>query len=390
MKKLFLLLMIFFSCNKLEKDIELVQFNSQANCVEKEFLLEDIADVSYVFFKMDKDGAVFRGRPLHITQNTVVMFDFPTGDFHLFDLRGNLVSCFNHKGMGPDDYMSVISAFVDERKDELYVVEKNKIKIYSKTGTFIRTLNLPKDAWVYEAVDYDDSSILLVDNYERATGTYADLANTDADTYMEPFVRISKEDGRVIEYITVPKDFSVDMTAPFQVGERTMKIGGPLYRIVSNKDGFLLSNPEIDTLFLFSREEKLSPIWVHNPSVKDMETKNYLNAYVEAGGYQFFEKVTLKVEKTPPLPSVALLFESKTNTFFRQKVMMKDFEGEIIPITPEIIQRTRNAYVGHVMLSLPKLKEALEAGRLSGRLKEIVSASSEEGNDILMLLHFKH
>ena len=219
-------MMIFFSCNKLEKDIELVQFNSQANCVEKEFLLEDIADVSYVFFKMDKDGAVFRGKPLHITQNTVVMFDFPTGDFHLFDLRGNLVSCFNHKGMGPDDYMSVISAFVDERKDELYVVEKNKIKIYSKTGTFIRTLNLPKDAWVYEAVDYDDSSILLVDNYERATGTYADLANTDADTYMEPFVRISKEDGRVIEYVTVPKDFSVDMTAPFQVGERTMKIGG--------------------------------------------------------------------------------------------------------------------------------------------------------------------
>lgn len=69
---------------------------------------------------------------------------------------------------------------------------------------------------------------------------------------------------------------------------------------------------------------------------------------------------------------------------------MKDFEGEIIPITPEIIQRTRNAHVGHVMLSLPKLKEALEAGRLSGRLKEIVSVSSEEDNDILMLLHFKH
>ena len=58
---------------------------------------------------------------------------------------------------------------------------------------------------------------------------------------MEPFVRISKVDGSVIEYITVPKDFSVDMTATFQMGERTMKIGGPLYRIVSNKDGFLLS-----------------------------------------------------------------------------------------------------------------------------------------------------
>lgn len=390
MKKILLLLMIFFSCNMSEKNVELVQFNSQDDCIEKEFLLEDIADISYVFFKMDKDDSAFRGVPLYISQNTIVIFDFPTGDFHLFDLRGNLISSFNHKGGAPNDYMSVISVFVDERKDELYVVEKNKIKIYSKTGTFIRTLNLPKDAWVYEAVEYDDSSILLADNYERATGTYADLANTDGDTYMEPFVRISKEDGRVIEYIIVPKDFSIDLTAPFQVGERTMKIGGPLYRIVSNKDGFLLSNPEIDTLFLFSREEKLSPIWVHNPSVKDMETKNYLNAYVEAGGYQFFEKVTLKVEKIPPLPSVALLFDSKTNTFFRQKVMMKDFEGKVIPITPEIIQRTRDAHVGHVMLSLPELKEALEAGRLSGRLKEIVSASSEEGNDILMLLYFKH
>ena len=55
MKKFFLLLMIFFSCSKSEKNIELVQFNSQANCIEKEFLLEDIADVSYVFFKIDKE-----------------------------------------------------------------------------------------------------------------------------------------------------------------------------------------------------------------------------------------------------------------------------------------------------------------------------------------------
>ena len=74
MKKFFLLLMIFFSCSKSEKNIELVQFNSQANCIEKEFLLEDIADVSYVFFKIDKDDTAFRGIPLHISKNTIVIF----------------------------------------------------------------------------------------------------------------------------------------------------------------------------------------------------------------------------------------------------------------------------------------------------------------------------
>lgn len=389
MKKLFLFLTIFLSCSISEKEVDLVQFNSQSNYLEKEFVLEDIADVSYVFFKMDKQGAAFRGKPLHISLNTITIFDFPTGDFHLFDLKGNLTSHFNRKGSGPEDYMNVISAFVDEKKGELYVIEKNKIKVYNKEGIFLRTLHLPNEAWVYEAAEYDDNSILLADNYERATGTYADLATKEADTYAEPFVRISKTDGNLIEYIPIPKDFSVDMTAPFQMGEMTMKVGGPLYRIVANKQGFLLYNQEIDTLFLYSKNETLNPIWVHTPPVKDMETKDYLNAYVEAGGYQFFEKVTLKIEKTPPPPSLALVYDPNVTTFFRQKVMMKDFKGKVIPITPELVQRTRNAQIGHLMLPLSELKQALNEGLLSGDLKEIVTASEEEGNDVLMLLHFK-
>lgn len=388
MKKLFLLLIIFLSCSKSEKKMELVQFDSLAEYPEKEVLLESIADIFYVNFEEKGDEALFRGKPIHISSKTVSIFDFQSGDFYLFDRQGHLTARFNHKGSGPEDYMQVISAFVDENKNELYVIEKNKIKIYTKEGVFVRVLDLPKNAWVYEAADYDDHSILLVDNYERATAAYENLTQQNAETYQQPFVRISKTDGSVIEYIPVPKDFSVELTAPFQMGEMKMKVGGPLYRLVANKNGFLLYNQETDTLFLYQNDKSLNPVWVHYPAVKEMETKNYLNAYVEAGDYRFFEQVTLKIEKTPPPLSVSYLYDTKQNAFFRQKVVMNEFAGKVVSITPEMIQSSRDPHLGYLMLPLSELKDAFDKGLLSGKLKEIVSASSEEGNDILMLMHF--
>jgi hypothetical protein len=45
--------------------------------------------------------------------------------------------------------------------------------------------------------------------------------------------------------------------------------------------------------------------------------------------------------------------------------------------------------IGLIELDLVELQDANDEGRLSGRLREIVENSEEDGNNVFMLLHFK-
>ena len=53
------------------------------------------------------------------------------------------------------------------------------------------------------------------------------------------------------------------------------------------------------------------------------------------------------------------------------------------------IFRSRNARLGHQVLPLDELQEALETGKLKGNLKTLVEQMGEEENDLLLLMSFK-
>ena len=220
MKKLFFSLITLFllaACGTREKEISgPVLFDATRDYPEKQLLLDEVADITYVPLSSETDSALFRGTLVHVSERTVTIHDFPRGIFYLFDRSGRYLSSFNHKGQGPEDYNFLITAFVDEASGELFAIEKNRIQVYGKQGDYRRTLRLPDGAWVLEAADGGDGSILLVDNQERTAAIYAGMVDANAEAYEQPFVRISKEDGSLISYIMVPKDFSVDLTATLQ------------------------------------------------------------------------------------------------------------------------------------------------------------------------------
>ena len=348
-----------------------ILFDATRDYPEKQLLLDEVADITYVPLSSETDSALFRGThityvPLssetdsalfrgtlaHVSERTITIHDFPRGIFYLFDRSGRYLSSFNHKGQGPEDYNFLVTAFVDEASGELFAVEKNWIQVYDKQGDYRRTLRLPDGAWVLEAADGGDETILLVDNQERASILYAGMVDENAEAYEQPFVRISKADGGLVSYITLPKNFLVDLSADFQTAGISLKVFGPNHRLVSHRDGFLLTNQETDTIFLYAHDQ-LKPMMIHTPPISEQGEKSYLNGYVEAGDYLFFEKVIVKAveNRRPPVPSVYYLYDKRDGQFYEQAVSMRDFEGKRIDLTPQIIRPSRDARLGCLLLT---------------------------------------
>ena len=394
MKKLFFSLITLFllaACGTREKEISgPVLFDATRDYPEKQLLLDEVADITYVPLSSETDSALFRGTLAHVSERTITIHDFPRGIFYLFDRSGRYLSSFNHKGQGPEDYNFLVTAFVDEASGELFAVEKNWIQVYDKQGDYRRTLRLPDGAWVYEAADGGDETILLVDNQERASILYAGMVDENAEAYEQPFVRISKADGGLVSYITLPKNFLVDLSADFQTAGISLKVFGPNHRLVSHRDGFLLTNQETDTIFLYAHDQ-LKPMMIHTPPISEQGEKSYLNGYVEAGDYLFFEKVIVKAveNRRPPVPSVYYLYDKRDGQFYEQAVSMRDFEGKRIDLTPQIIRPSRDARLGCLLLTVDELQTANADGKLSGELKRIVDEMPEDSNDLLMLMRFK-
>ena len=394
MKKLFFSLITLFllaACGTREKEISgPVLFDATRDYPEKPLWLDEVADITYVPLSSETDSALFRGTLAHVSERTITIHDFPRGIFYLFDRSGRYLSSFNHKGQGPEDYNFLVTAFVDEASGELFAVEKNWIQVYDKQGDYRRTLRLPDGAWVYEAADGGDATILLVDNQERASILYAGMVDENAEAYEQPFVRISKADGGLVSYITLPKNFLVDLSADFQTAGISLKVFGPNHRLVSHRDGFLLTNQETDTIFLYAHDQ-LKPMMIHTPPISEQGEKSYLNGYVEAGDYLFFEKVIVKAveNRRPPVPSVYYLYDKRDGQFYEQAVSMRDFEGKRIDLTPQIIRPSRDARLGCLLLTVDELQTANADGKLSGELKRIVDEMPEDSNDLLMLMRFK-
>ena len=394
MKKLFFSLITLFllaACGTREKEISgPVLFDATRDYPEKPLWLDEVADITYVPLSSETDSALFRGTLVHVSERTITIHDFPRGIFYLFDRSGRYLSSFNHKGQGPEDYNFLVTAFVDEASGELFAVEKNWIQVYDKQGDYRRTLRLPDGAWVLEAADGGDETILLVDNQERASILYAGMVDENAEAYEQPFVRISKADGGLVSYITLPKNFLVDLSADFQTAGISLKVFGPNHRLVSHRDGFLLTNQETDTIFLYAHDQ-LKPMMIHTPPISEQGEKSYLNGYVEAGDYLFFEKVIVKAveNRRPSLPSSYYLYDKRDGQFYEQAVSMRDFEGKRIDLTPQIIRPSRDARLGCLLLTVDELQTANADGKLSGELKRIVDEMPEDSNDLLMLMRFK-
>ncbi|MDR2120999.1 MAG: 6-bladed beta-propeller [Tannerella sp.] len=376
-----------YSCHTQEKG-GLVCIDAAQAYPEKEIVLSDIADVAYLCVKSDNDEYLFKGRPVSFGKNTVVVLDNSSGSLLFFTKDGNPKSRFNHKGIGPEDYINVNQVVYDEEKDEIFVVYRNVIQIYSSTGKHKRKITLPAGVVVSPVISFDDESLFL---YDASVQLPADAKNhTDAETsFASPFVRISKTDGKVLDCVELPTA-GIELGIYRDMNGTRMLVRGLTHRVIKCDEGALLCNPETDTVFLYGKDGRLNPVMCKTPAVGASDPMVYLNNCVDAGRYRFMEVYTIRFEEDAlPYPATFLMHDKETGELFRQKITLPDYMGKRFYISPR--QSGRDYENGAFFeLDLIELKQAYKENKLSGKLKELTASLDEDkDNNIFLLFKFK-
>jgi len=395
MKKCFLsismLCLLFSGCvSEKKNESSLIELNVSASYPEKEIKLEEIADIEYLQLGVYEDF-LFSRDPLIITSEKIIFYEFRTGDVMAYSRDGNPLFKFNRKGNGQGEYVEINQLIYNETTDEFFVksFSSGNIMVYDAQRNFKRMIPLPLSSSTHaisgganlsatvELVNFDSKTLLLFDSSND-----------------NPFTLISKEDGSVIESIDIPKDqdmatyvMAMQMNSSNEiVGINILK--APAYHFVKYNDGYLLSEFSIDTVYFLSPDKKLSPFLVRQPAIQSMDPAIILNSLIDAGSYEFLLSVTIR-DDNGALPKKYLMRDKKTGSIYRQKITFDDYRGKEITLSPETIAITQAGKLGLIVLSLTELQDANSDNKLSGKLKELVDNSEEDGNNIYMLLHFK-
>lgn len=395
---LFLGIILLVACDSSQKQVkkDFITFQMDAEQSEKMLDLNQIATVEYVKLGGEKQDFLVNSAPMACTDQHIVVYEYLTGDFFVFDSTGKPLTRFNHKGDGPGEYTLVTGIVCDEFAGELFVYFMDKIEVYGLDGFYRRTLNLSEGVQVAELFDFGSDWLLAYDasaKYKEATDLLPgnSIQNSDAvqslSSVSSPFRLFSKDDGHVERFFSVAQNNDIKLVATMAMDGMSLSFPARTMRIVPLQKGAILYNQESDTLFYLSRNLDLQPVAVRKPSVDTTNPMRYLNGYLETRDYFFFESVPMVVERGRFTP-IYLCRDKRDGSTFRPVVYLPDFANKEIFLSSALNRMSSDSQVGYLLLSTEELLTALEEDRLSGRLKKLALTLNEEDNYILARLRF--
>ena len=358
---------------------------------EKEIILTDIADVTYVHLNNDNDEYLYQGSINSITKNTLIVYDNTSGNILFFSKDGKPKSRLNRKGQGLDEYINVRQIIYDESADDVYVLSFGNdeiILIYSSTGEYKRRIILPKGTYINPFLSFDDESLIIYNSRADLKRRTLDESTLPSDFFYVPFVHVSKKDGKVLNLIELHDNKIILRDERIIQGRNG--VTGRTSRLIKSTEGILLCMPETDTVFLYGKDKSLTPIIYKTPLVSSSDPMIYMNNCVDIGRYQFMEVFTVRWEEgSYPFPVKYFMRDKKTGEIFRQKIILPDYKGKDFIISP--LQSGIDYENGPWFeLDLIELKQAYDENRLSGKLKELVATLNEfEDNNVFMIVNFK-
>ena len=387
MRKVFYLVLslVIASCtsnNELQEKLAFIDVTEEYP--EKKIELTDIAGVSYLHLNSKTDDYLYKGSIDYVTENNIIVIDRSQNSVLFFSKEGNPKSHFNRRGQGPEEYSDAASLMYDEANDEVFVSPdfSNHIMVYSSLGEFKRKINLPQVNVNGQMALFDDVSILVYDNTKLWQSTMQSNAPEVEHTIDSVFFLISKLDGTVLDYISLPNE-NIDLSYKNSVFTSQVNYG----RVRKSADGLLLYNPESDTVFHYSTEKQLTRYMHKKPILSSQTPMTVMDICMDAGKYQFIAVYPYRETGKSPTPKYYMRNKA-TGELFRQKITLSDFEGKELYITPRLFNYYEHAY--HFELDFAELEEAYYKNKLSGKLKELVASllENEESNNVFVFADF--
>lgn len=380
LKKILIITGLYISCLALQAQLPV--FDKKKSYPEKRFNyipeyqhyipLETTPEVL-----VDKDGHLD-----YFSDKRIVVTNPRLGDVFVFDINGKVLSHFNRKGS--DAYLSIGFVAYDEKKQEIYILDRNvrKIFVFTENGTFKRLLRFPSDhIWFTEIYNFDDNTLMAIHDPQ---GIHE--SNIIDSKVKKPYMFISKKDGSLISVLNISIEkiltdkFTVQ-TGPNEAWSFKLSSGGCCHNTKFG-DEYILANHSMDTVFLLKSDKTLTPLFVQTPSVFSehpevidigMKTDNYIFFAVKEWDLLKSKEEGIKGRNYTPA-SRYFIYDLKNRQFF----------GKLTPAGPERVDVPKN--IDACLINAENFLESVKREKKpTGNSKQVASRLNDEDNPVVYI-----
>ena len=358
---------------------------------QKEIRLQDIADIEYI--ALETSDSLLLGqssRINYISDNYIAINDRSEGIF-IFDRQGGIISCFNRRGNGPQEYTQNGSIIFDEKNEEIFVPNPlvRKILVYSINGEYKRTLKYSDEFIAPSLFNFDDETILVYNNDKISSGNvYSEL----------PYKLMSKKDGSIISDINIqlPLRYAIKIVQEIEMGGGQKGLTSlsifipPNNNIISDGQDFVIADISSDTIYQLNQNKELTPMLTRNPSVHSLDPQKIWTPLLTTDKFIILFTTNLDLvalEQNRNIPTNYLMYEFETGQTHEVSFVSDGYLTRMFPLGHIVVDVPRN--VGATLIQASRLKSFYEEKQLKDGFEKIVESIDEEDNPVVAIYKFK-
>lgn len=385
MKKTMLMAMVLLAClgalaqNKTGKNVPEVDVTQAKRFAPLK--VSEKATVEFIPLETNADFLLDRVAEalINVTENYIVTVNITEGKLFVFSRQGKALHTFCRKGQGPEEFVYPIAVRVDEKSKEIFVLDYKKVQVYSLTGKYKRSLNIPENVKIGSMFNYDDKHLICYDNHN--------LDRQGEKVTEQPFFLFSKKDGKITRIpLTIQNRIGQSMYIE-RDGKKMVVTMNNIAPMVKNGDEVVLSDMGSDVVYLY-KKGKVTPLLKRNPGTMDFNPRSAMGVVMKLGDIVWLREV--KKEVKGPRPDINMLTYDVSTGEVNNLVLWDDVNFTNPYSVQSRNERQELPYNCTAANFQPDyLKKLNEQGHLTGRLKELAEEMLEDDNPLLILYKLK-
>ena len=390
---LFFFTLLFIGCStqpKAPTDSTLPILDTSKEYPEIKVDIHELGEVEYIPLETTDESVMAVGLYHHISDEYIIIQDL--SDIQIFDRKGKHIQKISYIGQGPKEYHYIFNFKVDFKKKELYVMDPQKIQVYSFTGKWIRTIgNIPQGITPEFTFDYNEQYLITHNVFHD----YVNIEKQEVD--LHPYYLIDKQTG---EFIPLPltvknrisrvvhkeiKDISENIAQ--RVVEKIL-----IDPMLANASDILIADFGLDTLYSY-KNDRLTPIAIQYPSAHSTNPPVVIAPKVYTDQFLIYQPVVMRYDPKYTLQPLndapTLMWDRESNNI--HSIQLYDSNRPERNLTRQNMKGMQFDKPNRICVKYPaeQLCEEYKTGKLKGKLKEVASKLTEEDCHVVAICKLK-
>lgn len=221
-----------------------------SNPVKQELnMSEFIEEIRYIALETLDENLIGNIDQLLFADNKIIVVDRLTSSVFIFTDKGKFLNKISRQGAGPEEYVKINKAAIDSQKKLLYILDRQKVYVYTLDGTYVKSFKI--NFWADDFICTESGTLVFYSTY----GHNGNLKKDDKVPLLAVYdIATSKE------FYSIYKNYSI---TPTEVIDYHMLTKYP------NKNEATLTLPLSDYIF------QLSPNDISPKYLVDFGKENY-------------------------------------------------------------------------------------------------------------------